>query len=43
MLDVDQCKVGDLLGPPDPLVGNPLAAVEHWATLVIHPRVNAAV
>ena len=33
----------NLLSPPDPLVGNPLVAIEHRATLMIHPWVDAAV
>ena len=32
-----------LLSPPDPLVGNPLVAIEHRATLMVHPRVDAAI
>ena len=33
----------DLLRPSDPLICDPLVAVEHRATLMIHPRVDRAI
>ena len=37
------CECEDLLRPSDPLVCDPLVAVEHRATLVIYPRVDRAI